>query len=87
MWRYRLNDFSGRLGFGDGYIDILDGVLTTPVEDLTEQQRQKLNKSFTYDAPPSLELPTLEEQSVEVEPDPPKRRRRGRPRKKASSED
>lgn len=86
MWRYRLNDFSGRLGFGDGYINILDGVLTTPVEDLTEQQRQKLNKSFTYDAPPSLELPTLE-QSVEVEPEPPKKRRRGRPRKKASSED
>jgi len=43
-WQYH-KSFTGKCGFGEGYIDVKEGVLTTPENELTENQKRRLEES------------------------------------------
>ena len=53
-WRYH-KDFSGKCGFGAGYIEVENGVLTTPENELTADQIRRLEESPLWSllSPPS----------------------------------
>lgn len=53
-WRFH-RDFSGECGFGDSYIRVEKGALTTPQNELTEDQKRRLEESPLWSrvSPPS----------------------------------
>lgn len=53
-WQYH-KKFSGQCGFGEGFIEVKEGVLTTPEKELTAEQKRRLEESPKWSrvSPPS----------------------------------
>jgi hypothetical protein len=84
MWQYE-NEITGVLGFSDGYIQVEKGLLVTPLEQLTENQKTKLENSLLWSKiVPSAKIAQAEEPSSleQKEETPPKKRRGRKPSKK-----
>lgn len=53
-WQYH-KEFSGRCGFGEGFIEVEKGVILTPENELTADQKRRLDESPQWSrvSPPS----------------------------------
>lgn len=83
MWQYEY-EITGVLGFSDGYIHVEKGLLVTPLKQLTENQKTKLENSPSWSKiTPSVKIAQEEEpSSLEQKEEPPLKKRRGRTSKK-----